>query len=114
MERLTYKALYDVINITENKVIAKNLRIKQICDLLCVDKSTIHRAIKDGAIIFHKYRVKEGRELMTREELERKYELLNIEYQELKDKYHVLVVQNGKLVYEIEELKKKLERNVNN
>ena len=51
---------------------------------------------------------------MTREELERKYELLKIEYQELKDKYHVLVVQNGKLVYEIEELKKKLERNVNN
>ena len=114
MKRLTYKAFYDVIDVTENKVIAKNLRIKQIYELLCVDKSTIHRAIKDGAIIFHKYRVKKGREIMTREELEKKYELLKTEHQELKDKYHVLMVRHGKLVYEIEELKKKLERNVNN
>ena len=114
MKRLTYKALYDVIDITENKVIAKDLRIKQICELLKTDKYAIYRAIKNNVAIFKKYRISKGQELMTREELERKYELLKIEYQELKDKYHVLVVQNGKLVYEIEELKKELERNVNN
>ena len=52
-----------------------------------------------------KYQIMEGRQIMTREELEKKIEFMKIEFSDLKDKYDILVKMNGELIKENERLK---------
>ena len=52
-----------------------------------------------------KYRIMEGGQTMTKEELEKKIEFMKIEFSDLKDKYDILVKMNGELIKENERLK---------